>query len=568
MKKIPIGISDFKKLIEDNYLFVDKSELIKEFWESQAQTLLMPRPRRFGKTLNMSMIKYFFTAGTTNGAEQDDIAENRKLFNGLTIEKHKDIMKLCGKCPVIYLSFKDEKHLSLNNLKVSLGFLFSNLYKEHSYCLKARNMTVADKQYFNEILERKSSLTELALSIKMLSEYIYSYYNKKVIILIDEYDVPIQAAYMYGYYDEAIAFMRNLLSGAFKDNIHLEKAMITGILRVSKESIFSGLNNIKVCSILSRGFNDKFGFTEEEVLKLSKDYGVESEITNIKDWYNGYYFGGKVMYNPWSLLNYLSEIEDGLKPYWVNSSSNDLVNVLLSRGGVEIKQDLESLIKGESIIKTVDENIVMGDIEKSSEHLWSFLLFTGYLKSREVPKNPDSDEKYYELRIPNREVRLLYKNIIERWYNDTISRENYTVMLKALLSGDIETFEEIFRDYVMESLSYFDVTKGESEKVYHAFVLGMLVSISDKYEVLSNRESGYGRYDVCIIPKDISKQATVIEFKRVLPSNSKTLETAAAEALKQIEDQKYATTLESRGITNILKLAIVFKGKEVYIKYD
>ena len=562
MKKIAIGISDFKKMIQNNYLFVDKSELIKEFWESEGETVLMPRPRRFGKTLNMSMIKYFFT----NGAEREDVAENRKLFNGLNIEKHEDIMALCGKYPVIYLSFKDEKHSSFEAFQSGIKSVIRGLYKGHMYCLNTDKIIASDKEYFNSILDKRVDFSDLAESIKFLSEILNVYYGKKVIILIDEYDVPIQAAYMYGYYDEAIGFMRNLLSGAFKDNIYLEKAMITGILRVSKESIFSGLNNIEVASILSYEFSDKFGFTDEEVQDLLEMYDSNESIDAVRDWYNGYYFGDETIYNPWSILKYLKSQREGLKAHWVNTSSNDLVNVLLSRGGFQIKQELESLIKGESIIKAVDENIVMADIEKSSEHLWSFLLFTGYLKSKVIPKNPEDEKIYYELRIPNREVRSLYRSIIERWYNDTISRENYTVMLKALLSGDIETFEEIFRDYVMESLSYFDVTKGESEKVYHAFVLGMLVSISDKYEVLSNRESGYGRYDVCIIPKDISKQATIIEFKRVLPSNSKTLETAAAEALKQIEDQKYATTLESRGITNILKLAIVFKGKEVCIK--
>ena len=564
MKKIAIGTSDFKKLIQNNYLFVDKSELIKEFWESEGETVLMPRPRRFGKTLNMSMIKYFFT----NGAEQEDIAENRKLFKGLNIEKHEDIMALCGKYPVIYLSFKDEKHSSFENLSEGIRSIISTLFDDHKYCMNKQDFSQKDEKYYMAIINEETSLVKLSESIKLLSKYISNYYNQKVIILIDEYDVPIQAAYMYGYYDEAIGFMRNLLSGAFKDNSYLEKAMITGILRVSKESIFSGLNNIEVASILSYEFSDKFGFTDGEVQVLLEMYNSSESIDAVRDWYNGYYFGDETIYNPWSILKYLKSQREGLKAHWVNTSSNDLVNVLLSRGDFQVKQDLESLIKGEGIIKAVDENIVMADIEKSSEHLWSFLLFTGYLKSKVIPKNPEDEKIYYELRIPNREVRSLYSSIIERWYNDTISRESYTVMLKALLSGDIETFEEIFRDYVMESLSYFDVTKGESEKVYHAFVLGMLVSISDKYEVLSNRESGYGRYDVCIIPKDISKQATIIEFKRVLPSNSKTLETAAAEALKQIEDQKYATTLESRGITNILKLAIVFKGKEVYIKYD
>ena len=500
MKRIPIGISDFKTLIEDNYLFVDKSELIKEFWESQAQTILMPRPRRFGKTLNMSMIKYFFTAGTTNGPEKEDVAENRKLFKGLNIEKHEDIMALCGKYPVIYLSFKDEKHSSFEAFQGGIKSVIRGLYKGHLYCLNTDKIIASDREYFNSILDKRVDFGDLAESIKFLSEILNVYYGKKVIILIDEYDVPIQAAYMYGYYDEAIGFMRNLLSGAFKDNSYLEKAMITGILRVSKESVFSGLNNIEVASILSYEFSDKFGFTDGEVQALLEMYNSSENIDAVRDWYNGYYFGDETIYNPWSILKYLKSQREGLKAHWVNTSSNDLVNVLLSRGGFQIKQDLESLIKGESIIKAVDENIVMADTEKSSEHLWSFLLFTGYLKSREIPKNPDSDEKYYELRIPNREVRLLYKNIIERWYTDTISRENYTVMLKALLTGDIKTFQKIFRAYVIESLSYFDVTKGQSERVYHAFVLGMLVSINDKYEVLSNRESGYGRYDVCIIP--------------------------------------------------------------------
>ena len=560
LKRIPIGISDFKTLIQDNYLFVDKSELIKEFWHSNGQTVLLPRPRRFGKTLNISMLKYFFT----NGAQREDIEENRKLFHGLNIEKHEDIMALCGKYPVIYLSFKDQKHSKFEGFSSGMMEVISEIYDDHIYCIAKENISKTDKEYFENVLNGKCDLYMLANAIKRLSKLLYTYCNKKVIILIDEYDVPIQAAYMHGYYDEAIEFMRNLLSGAFKDNIYLEKAMITGILRVAKESIFSGLNNLKVASILSRDFNDKFGFTEEEVESLTVEYGLDSELSGIKQWYNGYYFGGKVIYNPWSVLNFLSNSEDGLKAHWVNTSSNDLVNVLLSRGNFQIKQDLECLIKGEAIEKVVDENIVMADIEKSSDYLWSFLLFTGYLKSSFSEKRGLKD--YYKLNIPNLEVTSLYHKIVERWYEDTITQDNYSMMLKALVSGDIKTFQKIFRAYVVNSISYFDVGASESEKVYHAFVLGMLVALSDSYEVLSNRESGYGRYDVCIIPRDISKLGVIIEFKKLDEFDTETVEELAEEALKQIEDKNYAASLESRGIKEILKLAIVFKGKEVFIK--
>ena len=562
MKRIPIGISDFKTLIQDNYLFVDKSELIKEFWDCNGQTVLLPRPRRFGKTLNMSMLKYFFT----NGANKENIEENRALFKGLNIEKHEEIMKLCGKYPVIYLSFKDQKHSKFDNFKIGIKDVISSMYAQHIYCIQNEDILDIDNQYFYSVLNKKADLTSLGKSFEKLSQFIYSFYNKKVIILIDEYDVPIQAAFMHGYYDEAIEFMRNLLSGAFKDNIYLEKAMITGILRVAKESIFSGLNNIRVASILTRDFNNKFGFSEDEVEKLSLEYGLERELPSIKSWYNGYYFGGRVMYNPWSVLNYLSNSEDGFKAHWVNTSSNDLVNALLSRGNFQVKQELECLIKGDSIEKVVDENIVMGDIEKSSDYLWSFLLFTGYLKAERLEQKSEDEDIYYKLQIPNREVRALYRRIIERWYEDTITKDNYYIMLKALVSGDIESFEEIFKDYARNNLSYFDVSGDESEKVYHAFVLGMLISLSNDYEVLSNRESGYGRYDVCIIPRDTSKLGLIIEFKRVTSSSEKTMETVADEALKQIEDKKYVASLENRGVKNILKLAIVFKGKEVFIK--
>lgn len=555
MKKIPIGISDFKTLIEQDYLFVDKSQLIKEFWESNGQTILVPRPRRFGKTLNMSMIRYFF---------ENSNEDNSYLFKGLDIENHKDIMELQGKYPVIYLSFKDEKYSSFEYLREGLSNVFSKLFIDHEYCLNNSKIHRIDKEYYNSVINKKATVIELATALKKLSEYIHSYFEQKVIILVDEYDVPIQAAYLNNYYTEAIEFMRNLLSGAFKDNNSVQKGMITGILRVARESIFSGLNNLKVESILSYNLSDKFGFTDSEIEKLVCDYNIKEELNNIKEWYNGYYFGETTIYNPWSILNYLSSPKAGLKPYWVNSSSNDLVKVILSKSTADVKGDLEDLISGNSITKTIDENIAMGDIEKSSNNLWSFLLFTGYLKAKEAYRK--EEDIYYNLSIPNREVRSLYKNIIENWFLDTITKNNYDIMIKSLITGEIKIFDKLLRQFVLKSISYFDVGGYEGEKVYHAFVLGMLISLADTHEVLSNRESGYGRYDVMIIPKDISKLGIVIEFKKLDLDDEETLEETADIALKQISDKKYTTTLEGRGITNIREIAIIFKGKEVYIR--
>ena len=555
MKKIPIGISDFKKLKDEDYLFVDKSLLIKKFWDSDGETILVPRPRRFGKTLNMSMLKYFF---------ENSKEDNSYLFQGLNIENHKDMMEIQGKYPVIYLSFKDEKHSSFEYLQLGLRNLLSRLYKEHDYCLDNDKVHDVDRKYYYSVLNKKANIIDLSDALKMLSEYLCNYYDKKVLILIDEYDVPIQASYVNNYYTEAIGLMRILLSGAFKDNNSLQKGMITGILRIARESIFSGLNNLKVESILSYNLSDKFGFTDSEIEKLVCDYNIKEEHNNIKTWYNGYNFGETTIYNPWSILNYLSDPKAGLKPYWVNSSSNDLVNILLSKGSEEVKKDLESLINGTTITKLIDENIVMGDIEKSSDNLWSFLLFTGYLKVNSKERIGLRD--YYSLSIPNLEVTTLYYGLIESWFKDTITKQNYDMMISSLITGDIKIFGKLLRQFVLKSISYFDVGGYEGEKVYHAFVLGMLISLNDTHEVLSNRESGYGRYDVMIIPTDASKLGIVIEFKKLDPDDEETLEETADTALKQISDKKYTTTLVSRGITNIKEIAIVFKGKEIYIK--
>ena len=401
------------------------------------------------------------------------------------------------------------------------------------------------------------------MALKNLCKYLYEYYGEKAIVLIDEYDTPIQHSYFSGIYDETIAFMRNFLSNTLKDNIYLEKAVLTGILRVARESIFSGLNNLEVYSILKDGYSDKFGFTEDEIDKMLRDFDAVEEREEFKKWYNGYIFGDTVIYNPWSTLSYLKDIKREFMPYWVNTSENKIIKTILAKGSEGLKKSFEELLRGNTIETTIDENIIMADVEANENNIWSFLLLSGYLKV--VGKRRENNRIYYSLAIPNIEVRFMYEKMIEDWASEGYVATEYSEMLKALVNFDYEVFEEIFIEYVERSLSYFDVSGEEPERVYHAFVLGMLVSLSNTHYVLSNRESGYGRYDVMVIPKDISKLGIIIEFKKARRTNKKSIDQLIEEGKKQIEDKKYETELLSRGITNIKKLVIVFKGKEVSV---
>ncbi|MCI1578824.1 MAG: ATP-binding protein [Clostridium beijerinckii] len=554
-KNIQIGASDFKELIEGNNFFVDKSLLIKEFIENGAKIILTPRPRRFGKTLNLSMLRYFFDIRT-----KDD---TKDLFKNLKIENEKEIMELQGQYPVIFVTFKNQKHISFEDFQDGIKVLLSNLYKEHEYLLDSNKLSEFDKNDFKEIISRKASIGVLYEGISNLMGYMNKHYGKKVMLFIDEYDVPIQEGYLRGYYDNMIVSIRNLLTSALKDNPYVEKSLITGILRVAKESIFSGLNNLEVNTILRYNFNDKFGFTENEVSDLANYYEAVEKIENIKKWYNGYVFAGEVVYNPWSVLNYLKNIKEGFMPYWINSSSNDLIKKLLIKGDKNMKLELEDLIEGKSINKVIDDSIVMSEVEDSNDNIWSFLLLSGYLKA--VKTENIRGRLNCELKIPNEEVHIFYENLIKKWFNETMTNEKYELMLNMLINGEIEIFSGIFKQFVINNLSYFDVSGTEPERVYHAFVLGMLISLSDKYEVKSNKESGYGRYDVMLIPKDISKIGIVIEFKKIDDFLKTTIEDGSKAALKQIEDMKYSQELESRGVKNIIKLAIVFKGKEIEI---
>ena len=554
-KTIQIGTSDFKELIEGNNYFVDKSLLIKEFIENGAKIILTPRPRRFGKTLNLSMLRYFFDIRTKD--------ETKDLFSGLKIENEKEMMKLQGEYPVIFLTFKNQKYLNFENLEDGIKLLMSNIYMEHDYLLESQKLSEFDKDKFKAILERKGSIVDFSEALSNLMRIMNKHYKQKVIVLIDEYDVPIQESYLRDYYEEAIVLIRNVLTAVLKDNSDLEKAIVTGILRVAKESIFSGLNNLEVNTILRYSFNDKFGFTEGEVEELSNYYEATDEFESIKKWYNGYIFGGEIIYNPWSVLNYLKNRREGFMPYWINSSSNDLIKRLLLKGDNSLKLELEDLIEGNSINKVIDDNIVMSEVEDSNENIWSFLTLSGYLKA--IKTENIEGRLNCELKIPNKEVHIFYENLIEKWFKETLNNQKYNTMLKALITKDVEVFEEIFGDFVMRNMSYFDPSGEEPEKVYHAFVLGMIVSLADKYEVKSNKESGYGRYDVMLIPKDTSKLGIIIEFKRIKDIAPKTIDEGANEALKQIEEKEYEAELEDRNVVNIWKLAIVFKGKRVKI---
>ncbi|MZK49901.1 AAA family ATPase [Clostridium beijerinckii] len=554
-KTIQIGTSDFKKLIEGKNYFVDKSLLIKEFIENSADIILTPRPRRFGKTLNLSMLRYFFDIRTKN--------ETKDLFKDLKIENEKEIMKLQGEYPVIFITFKNQKHLSYDDFKIGIQMLLSNLYKEHEYLLESNNLSEFDKADFKEIISRKAPVGIFSEAISNLMMYMNKHYGKKVMLFIDEYDVPIQEAYLRGFYDNMIVLIRNLLTSALKDNPYVEKSLITGILRVVKESIFSGLNNLEVNTLLRKTFNDKFGFTKNEIRELLSYYKCEDDMQNIKKWYNGYIFGGEVIYNPWSVLNYLKNTREGFMPYWINSSSNDLIKRLLLKGDNNIKLELEELIEGNSINKKIDDSIVMAEVEDSNENIWSFLLMSGYLKA--VKTENIEGILNCELKIPNKEVLIFYRNLIEKWFKEALTNQKYELMLNTLITGNIKIFAGLFKEFVINNLSYFDISGKEPERVYHAFVLGMLVSLSNEYQVKSNKESGYGRYDVMIIPKDISKIGIIIEFKKIDYFLDDTIEEATKEALRQIEEKNYAQELFQKEVKNIIKLAIIFKGKEVRV---
>ncbi|MCP4150198.1 MAG: AAA family ATPase [bacterium] len=575
-KKLPVGISDFRIIIEENFCYVDKSLFIKELLDRGDSIILIPRPRRFGKTLNLSMLKYFYDCvpgtlfpGSEPPPKPTDTTgdSNKKLFQSLAIIKagSKYLDKM-GKHPVIFLSFRSIKELDWDSCYSKLKQLIRKEYAKHDYLIKGNTLTSYEQVYFKKILELKGDKGDYENSLENLLFFLNRYYGKRVVILIDEYDAPIHAGHTHGYYEKIINFMRNFLCGGLKDTDEfLEKCVLTGIMRVAKESIFSGLNNPGIYTLLSEEFSDKFGFTENEVESLLHMFQRSHLYDDVKEWYNGYRFGSRVIYNPWSIINFLGRSSEEPEPYWLNTSDNQIIDTLLSNGGKELRVELELLIRGESIEKVVDENIILKQVASREDFLWSFLLMGGYLKQTGKRRDPGSGKVYYKLSIPNLEVRIIYSQIIDIYFTGKIGTDKVEIMLKALIDGDIKLFEKMLRKVVTAVFSYHDFG-AEPEKVYHALVAGMLIWISNTHEIKSNRESGYGRYDIMIIPRDIKKIGYVIEFKSVDPEDNETTKSALTAALKQIEDKKYDTELTERGIKNIKKLAIAFSGKDVTVK--
>jgi hypothetical protein len=572
MKELPLGVSDFREMITEGYVYVDKTLFIKEIIDKGDKVLLIPRPRRFGKTLNLSMMKYFYDCCPdldTQISEKEVIQKpsNNKLFDSLAISKAGDYyLDKMGKHPVIFISFLDIKEMDWKIAYRKITKLIRDEYLKQDYLLNSPKLKSREKDYFKQILDLEGDREDYEKSLEKLLVFLNRHYGKKVVVLIDEYDVPVHAGFTNGYYEEIINFMRNFLCGGFKDkDQYLEKGVLTGIMRIARESIFSGLNNLGVYTLLSKEFDDKFGFTEPEMEQLLKDFNLFHRYNEIQEWYNGYRFGTRVIYNPWSIINFLESKEKELIPYWINTSDNAIVESILSKEGKELKEELEQLIRGETVEKAIDENIILKDIFLQENLIWSFLLMGGYLKQTNRRRDSASGKMFCDLSIPNEEVRITYKKIVDNYFSTKIEDKKLKTMLNALIEGNIKLFEKMLKQVVLSVFSFHDFG-GEPEKVYHALVAGLLIWITNTHEIKSNRESGYGRYDIMIIPKDINRVGYVIEFKTVDKDENETVESAVESALNQINGKKYTTELIDRGIKNIKKLAIVFNGKDVYVK--
>ena len=550
MYGIGIGQSDFKILrIKKNY-YIDKTKYIKDIIDNESSVVLITRPRRFGKTLNMSMLRYYFDCTKK---------DSRELFEGLEIMKQdeKYTSKL-GYYPCIYLTLKDAGLQSYELMIMQLRTLLMDIYYENRYLLEEAEMAPGERNIFNKILLAEANETEIINGIKMLSKIMSNYHNKPVMLFLDEYDVPLQNAYVEGYYEECIKFFKTFYGITFKDNPYLEKTILTGVSRVAKESIFSGANNFHVYTVLDDEFSDDFGITEKEMDKIIDDFEIQDQKEEIKKWYDGYTIGNtEGIYNPWSILNYLTDKK--LIPYWVNTSSNDLIKLIL-KNSATVKEKIEQLLRDEEIEVPINLETVIVGIEKNEENIWGLLLGTGYLKVTEVV---DLAHGIYKVKIPNYEIKFLFQNIIREWFNDKVIGNNLNTILKDLVTLNLKEFEKKFQVLVRQMFSFMDVGENTAENFYHAFVLGMLVGLKDNYYVKSNRESGFGRYDIMLEPKDKNGNSFVMEFKVLENEEEKTIEDTIENAKKQIEEKRYAEDLEERGYTKITKMVFAFKGKEV-----
>lgn len=558
-KTISIGKQDFLYLRKNNYFYIDKTKFIEEWWESADDITLITRPRRFGKTLNMSMLNYFFS---------NQYKDEEDIFSGLYIWDREEYHMLQGSYPVIFISFADVKQGNYKDAVQKIKKIISDLYRQYRYLADYSSFTDSDKNKITGMTDRMDDVTAQD-ALKDLAYFLSEYYGKNVIILLDEYDTPMQEAYIHGYWDEFTSFMRGFLNATFKTNPYCERAIMTGITRVSKESVFSDLNNLVVVTTTSEQYADCFGFTEQEVFEALENYGMDDKKEAVKQWYDGFTFGTiRDIYNPWSITNFLKEKK--LKPYWAATSSNGLINKLLQGASAEVKTLMERLINGQSIVVNFDEQIVFNRLDSDENAIWSLLLASGYLKVEDIEQRGITLEPWYHLSITNLETISMFSNMFKGWFSDVSS--NYNEFVKALFAGDLKAMNTYMNDVALYTFSSFDTgnhpsERSQPERFYHGFVLGLLVDIRDSYEVQSNRESGFGRYDIVLIPREQGKTAFVIEFKVYDESEEKTLDDTVKEALKQINDKNYDAQLIERGISKgmIRHYGFAFKGKKVLI---
>ena len=541
MKKIPIGVDDFKKLIENNAYYIDKTKFIADILDDAAEVKLFTRPRRFGKTLNMSTLKYFFDIQNAD--------ENRKLFNGLDIEKSEYFSEQ-GKYPVIFISMKGIKATTWEETKKDIALLVLDLFSNFRYLLD--DLNDFDLPRFKKYLLSDIDISELKNSLTFLTKILYQKYEKEVILLIDEYDNPLITAHKYDFYEEALSFFKVFYGEALKTNPYLKMGVMTGIIRVIKAGIFSDLNNLKVYSILNEQYSDFFGFTQSEVKKALKDFNIEYELPDVRSWYDGYKFGNSDVYNPWSILNFLTDKK--LIPYWIDTSDNYLINKTLKNASSDTMEALQKLFSGESVEENINGNSDLS-ILFDEEEIWELFLFSGYLTIDE--KIGEDYENVYALRLPNREVKEFFKQkFIDMNFGESLFRNT----MEALKKNNIDNFEKYLQNIILKSASYYD---GKNEDFYHGLILGMTLYLDRDYYVNSNRESGLGRYDVIIEPKNKNNRGYILEFKVV--KDEKDLEKSSKEAIEQIIDKKYDTSLKERGIKDITLIGIAFFGKLVKI---